>query len=82
MAQITGWILLFIILIGLVSQFLSWRKLRELKSRVDQKPNLIENEMPKIKYFGSYRKGLKWVNVHHENLPEDLKVLANHAKNF
>ena len=82
MTSVLGWFLVLLILICLGSPFITLWKLRKLKESLDQTPVKIEDRMPPVPIFGSYRKGLSWVKNNQAALPEHLNTYVKQALIF
>lgn len=79
MTQVIGWFLVLITVICFVSPFITWWKLRKIKKSLKDMDTNIGREMPHIKVFGSYRKGLSWARKNQNVLPDNLNSEAKIA---
>ncbi len=79
MTQVIGWFLVLATFIYLGSPFISWWKLRKIKNSIDQLPVAMEETMPPVTFFGSYRKGLSWARKHQNELPEYMSASIKQA---
>ena len=82
MTQIIGWFLILMTLICLGSPFVAWWKLRKIKNSLDQMQTKMEDRMPPVTFFGSYRKGLSWARKNQNELPEHLSASVKQALIF